>query len=283
MRNLSGKVAVITGAGSGIGRATALALARKGVRLVVCDIDQGGLEKLNAELASIGATVAAHRVDVSDRVAMKAFADAVHAECEAIDILVNCAGVYVAGRATNLSLEDWDWVLSINLWGTILACHYFVPPMVQRAKGGHVVNLASMYGFWPSPCVIGYLTSKFAVFGFSQALREDLRPYGIGVSAICPGMVRTGIVRNMRIRTAPGEEDSVRSALERSYRQRDYGPENVARAVVRAIRRNRGLVLVSPESRIMHQLERFLPRLSRWIARRAAARMFNPPSSLSGK
>ena len=205
---------------------------------------------------------------------MEAFAKEVHGEVGAVDILVNNAGVYLTGGFLDLSLKDWDWVLSVNLWGIIHGCHYFVPPMVERGVEGHVVNVASMFGYWPSPDVIGYLTAKFGVFGFSEALREDLRRHGIGVSTICPGIVNTGLLRRMRMRHAGADEAAARSMLEAVYERRDYKPERVAAAILRAIRRNRARVMVAPESWLMYRVERFWPALSRFVARRAAGRMF---------
>jgi len=274
MKELIGKVALVTGAASGIGRATALALARDGARLIVCDVDEQGLEDAAAGVGTLGACLLAQRVDVSRRDDMAAFAAQVHDTVPSVDVLVNSAGVYLVGGFLDLSLEDWDWALSVNLWGVIHACHYFVPRMAARGAGGHVVNLASMYGFWPSPGVAGYLTSKFGVFGFSESLREDLRGSGIGVSTVCPGVINTGIVRNMRIRNAAGEAEGLRHELEQAYARRNYGPEKVADAVVQAIRRNRKVVLVSPEAQVMYRLERWCPPLSRLIARAAANRLF---------
>ncbi len=272
MKHLKGKVAVVTGAASGIGRATALALADEGVRLILTDIDEEALALVRDEIAKRSECLLTQGVDVSKPEAIDAFAEEVHAQAPAIDILVNCAGVYLTGTLLDLTPEDWDWVLSINLQGTISMCRVFAPPMAKRRQG-HIANLASMYGFWPSPCVAGYLTSKFAVFGFSRALREDLRPHGVGVSTVCPGMVNTGIVNSMRIRHTEKAED-LREQLVASYNHRHYGPEKVASAIVRGIRRNRDLVLITPEARIMYRIERYCPPLSRFIARRAAKSMF---------
>jgi len=276
MRTLEGKLAVVSGAGSGIGRATAVALAQQGARVAACDLNEPALDTLRAELAAQGREALAQRVDVGDRDSVAAFAGRVHDRFGTADILVNSAGVYVAGSMLDLSLEDWEWVLSANLWGVIHMCHHFVPPMVAAGRGGNVLNLASMYGYWPSPCVAGYLTSKFAVFGYSQALREDLRPHNIRVSTVCPGIVATGLVQTMRIRTAGADEPGLRAALERKYARRGFGPERVARAILKAIHTGKGLVLVSPEARIMYHIERFAPRLSRFIARRAAKSLFLP-------
>lgn len=278
MKELGGKVALVTGAASGIGRATALALAREGVRLVLVDVNPEGLDEAASEVNGLSMCVLARPTDVSRRDDMAALAEQVHAQVPAVDILINNAGVYLTGGILDLSLDDWEWVLGVDLWGVIHGCHFFVPNMVERGTDAHVVNVSSMFGFWASPDVIGYLTAKFGVFGFSEGLREDLRGTGIGVSTVCPGVVRTGIIDNMRDRTA-GNADDVRTRLRKSYKRRDYGPEKVARAIVKAVKRNHNrVILVSPEARVMYQIERFFPGLSRFIARTAASRMFGPES-----
>ncbi len=274
MRHLHGKLAVVSGASSGIGRAISWALAHQGARIAACDIDEAGLLRLQKDLAAQGCDIVAHKVDVADRDSAAAFAQCVHDAQGPADILVNSAGVFLWGSAVALSLEDWDWVLSVNLYGALHLCHAFLPPMIAAGQGGHVVNLSSMYGFWPSPGVAGYLTSKYAVFGYSQALREDLRRHHIGVSTVCPGIVNTGLVQAMRVRTDPEGKALERDAVARKYAKRGFTPEKVAHAVIKAIKKNRGLVLVSPEARLMYQVERFLPAISRIIARRAAAKLF---------
>ena len=275
MRAIKGRVALVTGAASGIGRATALALAGEGAQLVLADINAEAVAETAREIDAVSRCLLAERVDVSDREAVAAFAERVHRDLPGVDVLVNNAGVYLTGTLLDLSLEDWDWCLSTNLWGVIHMAHFFVPGMVERGAGGHIVNVSSMYGYWPSPGVIGYLTAKFGVFGFSEALREDLRGHGIGVSTVCPGVVRTNLLKTMRLRNDGGPEEKARERLEETYRRRDYGPEHVARAIVKAIRSNRKIVIVSPEARIMYQIERFCPPLSRLIARNAAKRMFS--------
>lgn len=271
MQALEGKTAMITGAAGGIGSAIARAFAREGVRLAISDTDEAALTRLKRELDAISGDAVAVPLDVTDCDAVAAVAGA----SPVPDILVNCAGVFISGGFLGLSMDDWDWVLGVNLIGTINVCHHFIPRMVARGQPGPIVNLASMYGYWPSPAVSGYLTSKFALFGFSESLREDLRSTGIRVSTVCPGMIITPLVRNMRIRNAPGNKEAVRNAIEKRYARRNYSPDRVARAVVRAIRKEKGLVLVSPEARIMYHIERYCPRLSRFIARRAAARLLS--------
>ncbi len=159
MRSFRDKTALVTGAASGIGRATSIELARRGARLIICDVDEDGLEKTSAEIDQIAQCLLARRVDVASRDEMAALSEEVQSRFDAVDILVNNAGVGLSGGVLDLELADWDWILSINLWGVIHGCHYFVPPMVDRGQGGHVVNLSSFLGFWGIPRAIAYSTS----------------------------------------------------------------------------------------------------------------------------
>ncbi len=268
MRTLEDKTALVTGAGSGIGKATALALAQAGARLLLCDIDADRLAEVEAELPA-GRCVLAAVVDVSDRNAMQALADQVHREVGALDVLVNNAGVGLAGGVCDTSIEDWEWVLSINLWGVIYGCRLFVPPMVERGSG-HVVNISSLLGYFGQPGAIGYVTSKFAVFGLSESMRNELAPTGVGVSTICPGIVRTNIIQDTRFAT--DDSDAQREAVDEMYVKRNYGPEKVAKAVVKAIRGNKSVVPVTPESWALYGLKRAFPAVTgpvgRWLMRR---------------
>jgi len=266
-------VVLITGAASGIGRATALAFARKGAQLVLCDVNLPELEDTAAQVDKVSACLLARRVDISKAADVEAFSDEVNHLVPSVDVLINNAGVYVVGGILDLSLDDWEWVLGVNLRGVIHCCHYFVPAMVKRGQGGHVANVSSMYGFWPAGRVAGYLTSKFGVFGFSEAVREDLRGTGIGVSTVCPGVINTNLVQSTRLCHADNA-DTLRARLQGIYNRRNYGPEKVADAIVRAVERNRRLVLVSPEAKIMYHMNRLCPPLSRMIARASTRRMF---------
>jgi NAD(P)-dependent dehydrogenase (short-subunit alcohol dehydrogenase family) len=255
MRDLGGKVALVTGAGSGIGRATARALASRGMRVVICDRDEAGLAEVARELGSQLALAA--RLDVTDRDEMRALAHRVHALTPALDVLVNNAGVAQAGRMIDTPLADWDAVLGVNLFGVVHGCHFFVPNMVKRAQGGHVVNVASMVALVALPGTIAYTTSKFAVLGLSEALRAELAPHRIGVSVICPGITRTRISKSMHYAPALAEH---RGVLDRFGSSFGHDPEGVARAIVRAIRQNRGTVPVSLEARALGLLKRASPR-----------------------
>lgn len=271
VRDLRGRTALVTGAASGIGRATAEALARRGADLVLCDIDGDGVGAVAQALQAPGRTVTAARVDVARAEDMATLAETVHRRVEAVDLLVNNAGVGLGGGTLHTSLEDWQWILGVNLWGVIHGCHFFVPPMVRRGRGGHVVNVASAAGYVASEALAAYATTKFAVVGFSEALREELAPHGIGVTAVCPGIIDTAITRTSRLR-GPADTPEMRAYLVEAYRRRGYPPERVATAILRAVQRNRGLAPVSPEARLLYLLKRASPALVARLNRRLAAR-----------
>lgn len=230
---LADKTVVVTGAGSGIGRATALAFAAEGARIVACDIDRARLDALAAELG--GRALLVEVVDVADRAQMTAFAAAVHALVPAVDVVVNNAGVAFGGTFLETSLDDWDWLLGINLRGVVHGCHFFIPKMVERGAGGHVINIASILGIYAAPNVAAYVASKFAVRGFSGSLRTELAPHGIGVTAICPGLIATAIFDDARKGTRITERRSRISAM---FRKGGSSPELVARAILAAVRNN---------------------------------------------
>lgn len=275
VRDLRGRTALVTGAASGIGKATALALGRRGADLVLCDLDEAGLKATETALRELGREVLARRVDVSDREAMRAFAEETSARVGALDLLMNNAGVGLGAGFLDTSLEDWDWILRINLLGVVHGCHFFVPPMVARGAGGHVVNVSSAAGYLPAEALSAYVTTKYAVLGLSESLRIELRSHGIGVTAVCPGIIDTPITRSAQLRgryAAEGRRDEMVEA----YRKRGYGPERVAENVLRAIQRNRGVAPVSPEAWIGWYAKRLSPalvsRLLSWAERRSQPR-----------
>ncbi len=260
VRDLRGKSALITGAASGIGKETALALARVGADLFLCDVDEAGLKAVEETARSMGRTVLARPTDVSSRHEMATFADDVHAKREAVDILVNNAGVALGGDFLQTPLDDWDWIVGINLKGVVHGCHLFVPRMVQRGRGGHVVNVASMAAFLPIPPFCAYNATKAAVVSLSESLRGELATHGIGVTAICPGIIRTAIADHMLV--PEGEEGAKARATARSLMdRRNYGPDRVARGILKAIQRNRSVAPVSPEAWIAYALKRIAPGL----------------------
>ncbi|MBP6837395.1 MAG: SDR family NAD(P)-dependent oxidoreductase [Kofleriaceae bacterium] len=270
MRELTGRVVLVTGAGSGIGRATALAFAARGARLIVADVDADGLAGIAAALGP--RCLLAHRVDVADRAAMAAFADAVHAVVPAVDVLINNAGVAVSGGLLDTTLDDWDWLLGVNLRGVVHGCHFFVPAMVARGAGGHVVNVSSVLGLYGAPGVLAYVTSKFAVRGLSEGLRAELAPHHIGVSAICPGMINTRIVVQARRGSGASAQAAAARAVDR-FRKRGADPALVGAAIVDAVVRDRALVPVAPEAWVIWGLARAAPGLLARLGQRAMAKV----------
>jgi NAD(P)-dependent dehydrogenase (short-subunit alcohol dehydrogenase family) len=270
----SGKTALITGAASGIGRETALAFARAGADLVLCDVEQAGLAETEARARALGRQVLARRVDVASKDEMAAFAAEVHAAHEAVDVLVNNAGVGLSGGFLDTTLEDWEWILSINLWGVIHGCHFFIPPMVARRRGGQVVNLSSTAGFVGNEALAAYCTTKFGVFGLSESLREELGPHGISVATICPGIINTPITKSSRLRgkwSAPGVQDRIVDG----FAKRNYGPEKVAEAILAAAASGATVVPVSPEAWTLYVMKRIAPRLTAFVGRRVAAKLLD--------
>lgn len=272
VRSLHGKRVLVTGAASGIGRATALACARRGAAVVICDVNESGLQGTAQEIEQSGQQVFARRVDVSVRHEMREFAAWVHSDIGVVDIVINNAGVGLGANFLDTPLEDWDWIVGINLMGVVHGCHFFVPPMVQRGTGGHVVNISSAAGYAASPPLAAYSATKFAVLGLSEALRQELAPHRIGVTAVCPGIINTPITRSARLRGAAANEQA-RERMVRFYEKRNYGPDRVAENILKAIQRDRAVAPISPEAWAFYYLKRWAPwllyRVNQWLARRA--------------
>ncbi len=270
-----GKTALVTGAASGIGRATALLLADRGAHLILCDLDGDGLRSVERDCARRSDVILAEKLDVAARADYAEFAARVHAKVDAVDVLVNNAGVGLSGGVLDTPLEDFDWVLSINLGGVIHGCHFFCPKMVSARRGGHVVNVSSVLGFFATPDTLGYSTAKFGVFGFSEAMRGELRPHGIGVSTICPGVTNTPIVKTGRYRTS-GDTEKIRERTMNGFARFGRAPEMVAHAIERAVIEGRDVVPAAPEAWAFWYAKRWLPktfeRTASWLAARAKAR-----------
>jgi NAD(P)-dependent dehydrogenase (short-subunit alcohol dehydrogenase family) len=260
-KDFAGRLVVITGAASGIGRATACAFARASAELFVCDLPSADLKGLNDELLAEGAErVHAVAVDVGSREQMANFCELV-CQTGIPDVLVNNAGVGLAGGLLATSLEDWQWLLNVNLWGVVHGCHFFAPKMAARGRG-QIINIASAAGYFNSEVMTAYGTSKFAVVGLSEGLRAELAPLGVGVSVICPGFINTPLVTTMRMRgdTYP---ESERQNVQRFYEGRNYSPERVASQVLWAARRNPALMPVTPEAWALYAMNRIAPHLGR--------------------
>ncbi|MEU9732525.1 SDR family oxidoreductase [Streptomyces sp. NPDC048002] len=264
-----GQLVLITGAGSGIGRATAYAFAEAGARIVAVDRD-GEAACRTAEMSRLcGAPEAwAETVDVSDEQAMEKLAEKVATEYGVVDVLVNNAGVGLAGPFLDTTPEDWRKVLDVNLWGVIHGCRLFGRQMADRGQGGHIVNTASAAAYQPSRVLPAYSTTKAAVLMLSECLRAELADQGIGVTAICPGLVNTNITSTARHAGVDAEEEARRQKRSaRLYGLRNYPPEKVADAILKSIVDNAAVVPVTPEAHGSRWLSRYAPGVLRRLAR----------------
>ncbi|MFF4087872.1 SDR family oxidoreductase [Streptomyces nigra] len=264
-----GQLVLVTGAGSGIGRATAYAFAAAGARVVAVDRDAASAAT-TAEVARLmGAPESwAETADVSDGPAMEKLAVKVAAEYGVVDVLVNNAGIGLAGSFFDTTPEDWKEVLDVNLWGVIHGCRLFGRQMAERGQGGHIVNVASAAAYQPSKALPAYSTSKAAVLMLSECLRAELAGQDIGVTAICPGFINTPITSTARFAGVDTEEqERLRKRSARWYGRRNYPAEKVADAILRAVVRGDAVVPVTPEARGTYLLARFAPRALRRLAR----------------
>jgi NAD(P)-dependent dehydrogenase (short-subunit alcohol dehydrogenase family) len=266
--HLEGRTAVITGAGGGIGRAIAVSLARRGCHLALADIDQAGVAE-TADLARVnGVRVSQHLVDVADRVAVAEFPDIVAAEHPGVDVLVNNAGVAVGGTFEQVSEEDFEWLFEINFWGVVRMTRAFLP--LLRASGdARVVNLSSAYGLIAPPEQVAYSSSKFAVRGFSEALRHELEGSAIGVTVVHPGGVNTSIAEKARIPAGVTELEIARRR-ERYRKLLRLPPAVAGETIVRGIERRQARVLIGSDAKVISLIARLLPG-SYWklLSRRA--------------
>ena len=258
MRDFTGRVVAITGAASGIGRSLAAELAGRGAHLALSDVDADGLAGTVERCRSTGVDISTERVDVSDRSAMFAWADAVTERHGQVNMIVNNAGVTVAGTALRLPVEHFEWLMGINFWGVVHGSQAFVPHL-KASGAGHVVNISSVFGLVSIPSQSAYNAAKFAVRGYSDALRIELEieRADVSVTTIHPGGVQTNIARSARIDPSfadvGGEADGFGDGFERVART---SPEKAARQIVRAVERNRRRALIGPDAKVFDLVSR---------------------------
>ena len=265
MKNLAGKNVLITGAGSGIGRSTALAFARHGAKLVLSDINQANLATVEREVTSLGAACLALTVNVADDNAMRAFADEVHAKFGALDVLINNAGIAYCGNFLDSPPESWQRLYDVNVKGVLSGCYLFLPKMIAAGGLRRVVNIASANGFAPLPTLAVYSASKFAVLGFSEALSMELEDTNVGVTVVCPGAINTAITTGANV-IAPSVPEAQKLRLQGYYRNKGTSPDLVADAIVEGIISERGMVVVGTSARPSYHVKRLFPSLYRKFA-----------------
>jgi len=262
----AGQVAVVTGAGSGIGRSLCLELAGRGARIVAVDIDASAAER-TAELAdALTPGARARRVDVADSAAVDGLASWVRDAYGVPDLVFNNAGIGMAGPFLETTARDWERVVDVNLWGVVNGCRAFAPMMVEAGGGGRIVNTASAAAYLPSRVYGAYATTKAAVLMLSRTLRGELAEKGVAVTAVCPGLIDTAIVSNARL-SGMGPASAAKERLRRLYRLRGYTPERAARHIADAVASAPEVVPVTAEAHVGLWLSRIAPGLLRRAAR----------------
>jgi NAD(P)-dependent dehydrogenase (short-subunit alcohol dehydrogenase family) len=253
---IRGKKVLITGAASGIGRATALAMAERGARLFITDVNAQGLEETRREIEEKGGEVCLSRpLDVSDYGAVRRMADEIHAGSGSLDILANIAGVALFSQVEDMTHEQWERVVDVNLWGPYHGIECFVPEMVRAGRGGHVLTVSSTAGIIGLPWHVVYAGTKHALVGSSEVLRYDLRKHDIGVSVVLPGAVNTGLVNTVVINA---DEDACERGR-RLFSRHAIAPEKVAGLIIAAIEKNKFMVITSMDIKLLYLLKRTFP------------------------
>ena len=261
MKNLR-RHALITGAGSGLGRALAVRLARDGWHIAVCDVDEAGSRETVALVEQAGGTAQAERLDVTSPAEWESLRDRLRQQWERLDLLVNNAGVSGAGEVGRFPLEDWRWILDVNLFGVIHGCHYCVDWLADNPHGGHVVNTASMAAVASAPTMGGYNVSKAAVVSLSETLYAELLHRRVGVTVLCPGFVSTNLLVAGR-----WHRPALKARAEQCFETARITADDVAEATLRAIRRRQLYVVLPLRGRVFWRLKRLVPQ---WFMTRVA-------------
>jgi NADP-dependent 3-hydroxy acid dehydrogenase YdfG len=275
MKTLTDKVVVITGAGSGIGRALAVNLARRGSRLALSDVDDSGLAETVSLAQRAGAPeVRSDRLDVADRDAMGRYALDVVQQFGRVNVVINNAGVSLTGDFTDLEYNDIDWIVGVNFWGVLHGTKEFLPHLIASGDG-HVVNLSSLFGLISMPGQSIYNATKYAVRGMSEALREEMLVAGhpVGVTSVHPGGIKTGIARNSRV---SAKEDKAATADLFDKKLARMTPERAAEIIVGGILKNKARVLVGIDAHAMHHMGKLLGSRYQDVVAKASQKVVPP-------
>jgi NAD(P)-dependent dehydrogenase (short-subunit alcohol dehydrogenase family) len=251
MRDLSGRTVLITGAAGGLGSALALASAREGAIVLLCDVNEAGLGEVTSLLRNMGTACVSYVVDISDRGQVADMAAEVQREFGGLDVLINNAAVFVWADFADTTLEDWEWLMGVNLWGPILTTNAFLPGMKER-RSGHIVNVASLGGLVTMPTLSGYSTTKFGLVGLTETLQHELEPHGINVTLVCPGNIRTPIIDRIIVR-GYDKEKLIRMSYGMIPRM---APERAASIILKSVKKDKALVILTPSAHMMYLIKR---------------------------
>lgn len=261
--------AIITGAASGLGRALALRLARDGWNIAVCDINEAAAAETLELVRRAGGEGRVERLDVTDPAQWQDLSDRLRAEWQQLDLLVNNAGVAGAGNVGGFSLDNWRWILDINLWNGIYGCHTFVEWLKENPRGAHILNTASMAAIVSAPGMAGYNVSKAGMLALSETLYGELKPYNVGVSCICPSFFPTNLLTEGRF-----AETRMKDLAEREFKRSRFTADDVADAAVKAVARKQFYIVLPAQGRFYWRFKRLLPTtLLKLIARKFQEQM----------
>ncbi len=260
MKTLKDKVAAITGAGGGIGRSTAILMARQGCHLALSDVNEAGLAATVRDCEALGVKVTGTKLDVADRAAFYAWADATVKEFRSVNIVINNAGVALGATVEDMSYEDMEWLMGINFWGVVYGTKAFLPH-IKASGDGHIVNISSVFGLISVPTQSAYNAAKFAVRGFTEALREEMEVEGapVGVTCVHPGGIKTNIARSARM------AGSATYGIDKTQAASDFDkiarttPDQAGRDIVNAILHNRRRQLIGADAVLIDVMQRLLP------------------------
>jgi NAD(P)-dependent dehydrogenase (short-subunit alcohol dehydrogenase family) len=256
MKDLSGRVAAVTGAASGIGRALAVNLATEGCHVAAADLDSSGLAETVGMLEGTAVKATSHIVDVSKRDQVNRFAEEVVDHHGKVNIIINNAGVALSDTLADGTLEDFEWLIGINFWGVVYGTKTFLPYLIDSGEG-HVVNVSSLGGFHSTPYLGAYCTRKFAVRGFTETLYQELKGSCVGVTSVHPGGINTSLARNARYgKTTEPDRDMMIRETEKLFITTS---DQAAKKIIRAIRRGKPRLIVGRDAQLMYTLGRLFP------------------------
>lgn len=273
IKQLKDKHVLITGAASGIGRSMALAFAKRGANIVASDISHEALESVQKEVEALGVNCLIFVANVGSEEAMKDFADQVHEQVGAIDVLINNAGIGYMGAFVDNDLTHWQRILDINVMGVVYGCHYFLPKMLAGGGAKQIINISSGAGNFPTPGMSAYAASKYAVKGFSETLRMELWNTPVTVTTVHPGVINTAIVKLGANSTNHKVTQAQADTLQAYYQKNGCSPDVVAEDTVKAVISGRQMVNSGPGSSIMYFINRLSPLLARLVSRTAGKKM----------